>query len=474
MNLSRMLLAGSALALVGGAASAQSYQAIPGVFAASDITPDGQIIVGGGSGGAFYWRWKVDPAPIFIGAQGAVAVSDDGTVIAGNMSDPTTGMKVAARWTQATGWVPLGGLTGSCSGTITSCYDMSGDGSTIVGLGWTGCSGQGFLWTQANGMQELEWLGNKGNRASAVSADGTVAVGFAQGNFSRTPAHWTTSDQLGVTPDMSDGGEYFGLTDDASILLGGRNGYAFFEENGVETNIGNLNPGWSGYAVDVSESGGTIIGYDVQLGGTEAWVWNPVTGIQGLQNRLLSLGVANVPYLGYASAITADGKTVVGSTQFQGAWVVEIPPGPIAKAYGCGFNNPPESLTHTAGASSIGSMIQLGVDDPTGSMVAPAFGLVSYSVQPAPGYPCGVPLPGFAMFGPVADLLISVAAPNPILTQIAPALWTTPTQPVTVDLPIPLDTNLYGIDLYAQGALFSPSTSKIGLTNGMRITIGLY
>ena len=78
------------------------------------------------------------------------------------------------------------------------------------------------------------------------------------------------------------------------------------------------------------------------------------------------------------------------------------------------------------------------------------------------------------MFGTTGELLISLAAPNPIMQQIAPALWTTPGQPVTVDLPIPFDLNLYGVELYAQGALFSPSTSKIGLTNGMRITIGLF
>jgi hypothetical protein len=107
-------------------------------------------------------------------------------------------------------------------------------------------------------------------------------------------------------------------------------------------------------------------------------------------------------------------------------------------------------------------------------MVGPAFGIVSYAIAPDPSFPCGTPLPGFAMFGSTGELLISLAAPNPIMQQIAPALWTTATQPVTVDLPIPLDTNLFGIDLYAQGALFSPSTSKIGLTNGMRITIGLY
>jgi uncharacterized membrane protein len=482
MNLQRAILGCSSALLLGGTAAAQSYTVVPGAYSCSDVTPDGELVVGSGSGGAYYWRWRTDPAPTYVGGSTATGVSNDGTVITGNMKDPATNKQVAGRWTQATGWVPLGALNGSC-GSISSAYGIDGSGNKLVGLGWNSCSGQGYLYTEGgtpNPMQGLEMLWNGNNRTSAISDDGTVAAGFAQGNFNRTPAWWKTDTLLGTVPDPDDVGEYYGVSADGSVLLGGRNGDGFYEtwdaaqSTYVPTVIGGLNPGWGTAPNGISDSGGTIIGFDFQGLGTEAWVWNSISGIVGLQARLTSLGVANVPYMGFCQAISKDGKVVVGGTSFGDAWIAEIPPGPIATPYGCGFNNPPESLTHTAGASSIGSQIQLGVDDPTGSMVAPAFGFVSYSVQPAPNFPCGVPLPGFAMFGPVADLLISVAAPNPILTQISPALWTTPTQPVTVNLAIPFDLNLFGVDLYAQGALFSPSTSKIGLTNGMRITIGLF
>ena len=76
--------------------------------------------------------------------------------------------------------------------------ELAADGSKIVGLGWTGCKGQAFLWEEGVGMKEFEWVGNQRNRASAISADGTVAVGFAQGNFSRTPASWSVSDLVGT------------------------------------------------------------------------------------------------------------------------------------------------------------------------------------------------------------------------------------------------------------------------------------
>ena len=45
MDLSRIFIASSALALCSGLASAQSYMDIPGgAYSASDITPDGEII----------------------------------------------------------------------------------------------------------------------------------------------------------------------------------------------------------------------------------------------------------------------------------------------------------------------------------------------------------------------------------------------------------------------------------------------
>ena len=51
-----------------------TYTAVAGAFTCADITPDGEIVVGTGTGGAYFWRWRVDPAPTYIGANGAVAV----------------------------------------------------------------------------------------------------------------------------------------------------------------------------------------------------------------------------------------------------------------------------------------------------------------------------------------------------------------------------------------------------------------
>ncbi len=72
-------------------------------------------------------------------------------------------------------------------------------------------------------MVPLESLANGGNRASVVSADGSVIAGFAQGSFSRTPAVWdgtTLSGELLDPPNGDALGEITGIRDDGSVLLG--------------------------------------------------------------------------------------------------------------------------------------------------------------------------------------------------------------------------------------------------------------
>ena len=151
-----------------------TFELIPDGRAANDLSPDGRYVVGSTGGAAVVlYRWDTltntfttlpDPGT------SATAVSDDGSVVIGNMNDPANGgIQTAGRWTEATGWVPMGGIGSSC-GSVSSAYELSADGTVAVGLGWNGCSGRGFRWTEGSGMVELEGLANGNNRASACSA----------------------------------------------------------------------------------------------------------------------------------------------------------------------------------------------------------------------------------------------------------------------------------------------------------------
>ena len=90
------------LVLLGSAAvtSAQNeikYTLLDGSSLIADITPSGTRVVGNmrnpdGSleWGAFYWDFKTSTTPVYIGGGDAVAISDDGSIIAGNIQTPST------------------------------------------------------------------------------------------------------------------------------------------------------------------------------------------------------------------------------------------------------------------------------------------------------------------------------------------------------------------------------------------------
>jgi uncharacterized membrane protein len=309
-----------------GITSAQNFVNIPNSWA-SAVTPDGEIVVGNGPGGGYYWKWKTDPAPTVIGGNSAVAISDDGTVIVGSINDPVTGDSVAGRWTQATGWLSLGFLPNSLScPSKSNAYDVSADGSTVVGLSWDGCSGRGFIWTLATGMQELQVLGNGGNRATAISADGSAIGGFAQGSFSRTPAYWQP-DLSGQLIDINEQGEAYNFTADGSLSVGtmyqgSTSGwYSAYSRTsgGVITNLGSLNSNMAGTAKDVTEDGSFIVGYDVAGLTREAWLWTAGSGIISLDSVLASMGFAGTDTF-VCSSVSDDGNVVVGGHSNNGGF----------------------------------------------------------------------------------------------------------------------------------------------------------
>jgi uncharacterized membrane protein len=310
------------LALLGALAwpattTAQQFIPVPGASSVNDITPDGTMVVGSGSGGAFYWRWQTEPAPTYIGESTAVAVSDDGTVILGHMNDPILGITVAGRWTLATGWVSMGTL-GTC-GSGSSPSDLSADGTMAVGLTWNGCSGRGFLWDTTTGMVELMNLENGNNRASAISGDGSTIGGFAQGTSSRTPAYWDPNG-TGAVLDPLFGGEVNGFTEDGSTSVGtlyfSGGWYSAYlrTSDGTITELGALNPGMmAGVANDISEDAQTIAGNDTAGLSKQAWVWRAGEGIVSLNDRLTALGEPSLPAISTCVALSDDGSVVVGS-----------------------------------------------------------------------------------------------------------------------------------------------------------------
>lgn len=313
-----MLLALTTLLALPGLASAQTLITVPNASIVADVSSDGDVVVGSGAGGGFIWRWREDPAPLVIGGNDATAVSDDGLVVVGCITDPIEGAEVAARWTLATGWVSLGFLPNALNcPSKSNAYDVSADGGTVVGLSWDGCSGRGFVWTEATGMQELAVLGSGANRASAISDDGSVIGGFAQG-FNRSPVLWYP-DQSGIELDITAGGEIYDFNKDGSLALGNWNGSAFFMDTSTlsKTFIGQLNPGWSGIPKAITEASDRVVGFDVNQLALEGWTWSPGGGMKSLASYFSELGAQGVPSIvDVAMAMSDDGSVIVGRYGF--------------------------------------------------------------------------------------------------------------------------------------------------------------
>lgn len=344
-----------AFAVITMAVNAQvvTFEQLPNpILSANDMSPDGRYIVGeadqngdGFADGTYRWDNLTDTLTI-LPPEGliAAAVSNDGSTILGDMPDPndpdpTLGV-VAGMWTESTGWQSLGYLpnAGECP-SRSDGYELSADGSVAVGLSWDGCSGRGFIWTQATGMLELQNLANGSNRASVVSADGTVIGGFAQGSSSRTPAIWddTTAGELLDPPNGDAVGEIYGISDDGSILLGTwtkTNPVALATKwtwNGAgwdraTIDAGALLPGWTGIPEDIANDG-TIVGFDFLVGNRRAWIQPHGTGpLQELVSYIESHG-GDVPDglpLQVCQAISADGRYIIGHGAGTGAWRVTI------------------------------------------------------------------------------------------------------------------------------------------------------
>jgi len=322
-------------------ASGQQLITMPSGSWATDVTPDGEIVAGSYDfDEGFIWHWRTEPAPTIIPGGTIIAISDDGTVAAGNIIDPNVDANVAAIWTEATGWQSLGWLPGALSCPSRSdAYAISGDGTTVVGLSWVGCNARGFRWTAATGMQELQMLGQGNNRCSAISTDGSALGGFAQsaGLVDRTPAYWQASTS-GTLIDPTKLGEVAGFDNTGSRSVGT---YAFpgagflraFSRNaatGVLSNLGALHTNWASGAEDISEDGETIVGFDYISLSRQAWIITRDDGMISLDAKLTQMGITGFPAMLVCRGVSDDGRVVVGGAEgtnpFDGkGFIVEIP-----------------------------------------------------------------------------------------------------------------------------------------------------
>ena len=202
---------------------------------------------------------------------------------------------------------------GSFGGTSSSASAVSADGSVIVGYSYlTGDSAAHAFKYSGSAMTDLGTLGGTGSSAYAVSADGLVIVGnsditgdSAAHAFKYTGSTMTDLGTLGGSNSYA-----YAVSANGSVIVGQSDitgdsaAHAFKYSGSTMTDLGTLGGTW-GVANAVSANGSVIVGYSNLAGDsvTHAFKYTGST-----MTDLGTLGGAD----SFATAVSADGKVIVG------------------------------------------------------------------------------------------------------------------------------------------------------------------
>lgn len=325
------------LAWVSAGAQSVSFQVLPNpqgnTWSSYSLSADGKSMAADLGGELYLWTLAdgftdLGPGDPF---STTVGISADGSTITGSRQG-ADGFMNPAIWKQSTGWVDLGHPFNGCvvDGSWGGGWGLNADGTEVVGLAWY-CPGgaEAFRWNERRGVLSLGHPANVSSRATTVSADGSVIVGFAEypkQGYRRAVRWLKGKSKADLFTGVATPGEAAAVSSDGTQIVGQTwddiNGHAFYFTDAkglisLGTISHNLND--QSFANGVSD-GGVVVGWsgDPFGVGIKAFIWKskyPRSHMQYLKEKL-NLAGANIPsniVLSTALAISADGSTIVGS-----------------------------------------------------------------------------------------------------------------------------------------------------------------
>lgn len=243
----------------------------------------------------------------------AYDISADGTAVVGQSG--SANWWEAFLWTFSGGLIGLGDLPGGLS--YSRATAVSTDGTVVVGLSESGLGQEAFRWTQAGGMVGLgDFPGGYFNSvAHGVSADGSVVVGTGTTANGGEAFRWTETDGMIGLGELAGGLTYslaYGVSADGSVVVGqssSTNGIEAFRwtEAGGMVGLGDLNGGgFRSRARGANFDGSVIVGQGESINGSEAFRWTEAGGMVGLGD------LPGGHFQSEALDVSADGSVVVG------------------------------------------------------------------------------------------------------------------------------------------------------------------
>lgn len=305
-----------------GLSQAQVYDTGSLVFM-KDVSNNGVAV---GSLGGSHVLWTVNSGTISLGeiqsgqASGMTNVSSDGRYVSGTMTNPNTGVDEMARYDTTTQtWTYLGTIS---AGSESSAWGMTSDGSTVVGLGLLeSYLGNAVKWSQTTGFVTIgSTVSGSSSRANAISDDGTIVAGWQDDDYGdRFGVYWKDGVQTYIKDNNGDlVGEVANMTPDGKTMVGTNleRPYIWNETTGY-TEFIHDNPMYEGGASAISDDGKTVIGFFREWGtgalSGEGFIWNQEKGRINLNEYVTSLGLDDLGMtFALPMAISPNGKYIVG------------------------------------------------------------------------------------------------------------------------------------------------------------------
>ncbi len=239
---------------------------------------------------------------------------------------------VSAGFSSTASFQGLGDLPGGSVWSIA--YDISADGSTVVGDSYSASGREAFRWTKASGLRGLGVMPveNAYSSASSVSGDGGYVTGdIRTEDYASEAFLWSEPNGflfLGALTEPSEiyGGAWSkaaGISDDGSIVVGtsltddpipAQVAFRWTAIDGMQA-LGDLPGGdYLSGAKGVSADGTVVVGHSRSAFGDEAFRWSQSGGMEPLGD--LPGGF----FASYAYAVSADGAVVVGASYSEHGW----------------------------------------------------------------------------------------------------------------------------------------------------------
>ncbi|MEI6899560.1 MAG: choice-of-anchor D domain-containing protein [Bacteroidota bacterium] len=286
------------------------------------ISSDGTHVIGSPFGGGATYFWSAG-AGIVNFAGDCYGVSDGGTV-SGTYSNSSVlyngnNVNTAGTWNHSNStWTFLGmnpAVPNLFSTDYNVGYDITSDGSTVVGMQWyPNYSVSAFKWTQSGGYQMIGSGVGSESRANGISANGSVVCGWAQvGSVNRTPVIWYNSQVIFINNGLY--GEAFGASTTGNYVTGSIDNEGFiWSPQGTVLFSNTLNS--SSISPTSVTNDGTVFGYtNSNPALRRAFARDPQGNLMLFNDYAAARGLPDAQLWTFYSIndVSADGLKVVGA-----------------------------------------------------------------------------------------------------------------------------------------------------------------